>query len=309
MTDAPASPDAPDADVVIDAALAARLVAEQHPDLVGSVRLVANGWDNAILRLGDELVIRMPRRHLAARLIENEQRWLPELARRSPVPVPVPVRTGRPGAGYPFPWSITPWFDGRPAASVPVDERSDVATALAGFVAALQVAAPSAAPHNSYRAVPLAERAAVVAPRLETGVLDAVADVGALRTTWRESLDAPPWGREPVWVHGDLHPGNLLLAPSTGSGSAGPLAAVLDFGDLSAGDPASDLAAAWLCFDAEGRARFRAELDARCGFDRGDWARARGWAIAIGSAIVATVGVDGPIGRVGAHALAAVAGS
>lgn len=314
MTDAPERPDAPEADVVVDATLAARLLAEQHPDLDGPVRLVANGWDNAILRLGDELAIRMPRRHLAARLIEHEQRWLPELARRSPVPVPVPVRLGRPGAGYPFGWSITPWFDGRPAASAEVGERSGAATALAGFIAALQVPAPLEAPHNPYRAVPLAERSAVVVPRFDSAVLAAVAEPAVLREVWSAALEAPEWAHLPVWVHGDLHPGNLLLAPAAGGsdGSVGSdgscgLAAVLDFGDLSAGDPASDLAAAWLCFDASGRARFRGELEARCGFGADDWARARGWAVAIGSAIVATAGVEGPIGRVGAHALAAVA--
>lgn len=298
---APAPADAPDPDVRIDEALAARLVAEQHPDLVAPVRLVANGWDNAILRLGESLAIRMPRRRLAAGLIANEQRWLPELGRRSPVWLPVPVRTGRPAAGYPFEWSITPWLEGRAAVDVTPAERTGSATALAGFIASLQHPAPAGAPRNPYRGVPLAERAPVVEPRLAGGRLGEVAELMAVRRIWRDALEAPAWDAAPVWVHGDLHPGNLLLEAS------GALAAVLDFGDLSAGDPATDLAAAWLCFDAEGRARLRAALDeAGAGFGEADWARARGWVVGIASSIVETVGVDGPIGRVGLHALTEV---
>ncbi|MGX5696370.1 aminoglycoside phosphotransferase family protein [Agromyces soli] len=326
--------DAPEADVRIDEALAARLVAAQHPDLAGPVRLVANGWDNAILRLGDRLTIRMPRRRLAAGLIANELRWLPELGRRSPVALPVPVRAGRPADGYPFEWSIAPWFDGTAGVGVEPVERSGIATGLAGFIASLQRPAPDGAPRNPYRGVPLIERDPVVAPRLERGrhegerhdgvrpggsrsnasaVVDEVADPAALRRIWHRALAAEEWAGPPVWVHGDLHPGNLLLEASGAVGGVGSavgardgyaLAAVLDFGDLSGGDPAGDLAAAWLCFDGEGRARFRDELDRLgCGFGAADWARARGWALAIGSSIVETVGTDGPIGRVGAHAL------
>lgn len=305
---APDGVDAPDADVHVDEALASRLVAEQHPELRAPVRLVANGWDNAILRLGESLAIRMPRRRLAAGLIENELRWLPELGRRSPVPLPVPVRRGRPSGGYPFDWSITPWFEGRPALEVDPAARSGMATALAGFIASLQLAAPSDAPRNPYRGVPLAQREAVVAPRLDDVRLRRLADPAVLRRVWRDALAAPAWAGAPVWVHGDLHPGNLVLEASDGPDGAFALAAVLDFGDLSAGDPATDLAAAWLCFDAEGRARLRGALDELgTGFVEADWVRARGWALAIASSIALTVGVDGPIGRVGAHALAHLA--
>ncbi|MFK4729595.1 aminoglycoside phosphotransferase family protein [Agromyces mediolanus] len=291
--------DAPSPDVEVDEALAARLVDEQHPDLAGPVRLVANGWDNAMLRLGEQHLIRMPRRRLSARLVEHELRWLPELARHSPVPLPVPLRAGAPGAGYPFVWSIGPWFEGVPAADLDPAARREAAPALAAFVASLQRPAPADAPVNPYRGVPLAERDAVVGPRIASGVLDAVADRARLERVWRLALAAPGWRGPAVWLHGDLHPGNLLLARPDG-----PLAAVLDFGDVTSGDPATDLAAAWLCLDAEGRRRFR---DALPGFDEADWARARGWALAVASAIVETVGVAGPMGRVGALALAELA--
>ncbi|MCM3658955.1 aminoglycoside phosphotransferase family protein [Agromyces mediolanus] len=290
--------DAPVADVEIDEALASRLVAEQHPDLAAPVRLLANGWDNAMLRLGDRHLIRMPRRLLAARLVEHELRWLPELARYSPVPLPVPVRAGAPGSGYPFVWRIGPWFEGVAAVELAPSARRAAAPGLAAFVGSLQRPAPGDAPENPYRGVPLAARDAVVGPRLASGVLDAVADRAALERVWRAALAAPPWPGPPVWLHGDLHPGNLLL-----EGAGDPLAAVLDFGDVTSGDPATDLAAAWLCFDADGRERFRAGLPA---FTDADWARARGWAIAVGSAIVETVGAAGAMGRAGALALAAV---
>ncbi|MCD1571293.1 aminoglycoside phosphotransferase family protein [Agromyces mediolanus] len=288
--------DAPTAEIEIDEALAARLVAEQHPDLAAPVRLVANGWDNAMLRLGDDHLIRMPRRLLAARLVEHELRWLPELARHSPVALPVPVRAGAPSAAYPFVWSIGPWFDGVAAVELEPAARREAAPALAAFVASLQREAPADAPANGYRGVPLVERDPVVGPRIASGVLDGVADRAALERVWRAALAAPGWAGPPVWLHGDLHPGNLLLERADG-----PLAAVLDFGDVTAGDPATDLAAAWLCFDAVGRERFRAGLPA---FSDADWVRARGWALAVGSAIVETVGVTGAMGRLGALALA-----
>ncbi len=298
--------DAPDADVEVDAALVARLVAAQHPAFAGAVELVANGWDNAIFRLGERHAVRMPRRAIGDRLVRSEQRWLPVMAAALPdgVRAPVPVVVGEPGEGYPYRWSITPWFEGVVAASVDPPERSGAALALADVVVAMGTPAPSEAPGNPFRGVPLAERDEVVAERLASGRLEAVlpaTDAAALATVWRDALDAPPWAGPPLWVHGDLHPGNLLLE----AGPAGELrlAAVLDFGDLTSGDPATDLATAWLTFDGHGRAAFRARVASLRPTDASDWARARGWALAVGSAIVDTIGAEGPIGRIGAHAL------
>ena len=264
--------DAPEADVHVDAALVARLVAAQHPSFTGPLELVANGWDNAIFRLGEEWAVRMPRRALGDRLVRSEQRWLPVIAGSLPdgVRAPVPVAAGRPGLGYPYAWSITPWFDGEPAASVPPAARRPIAGALADVLVAIGRPAPADAPENPYRGVPLA---------------------------------APPWTGPPRWVHGDPHPGNLLFERPT-DGDGWRLAAVLDLGDLTGGDPATDLASAWLVFDPAGRAAFRDRIERSRPTDAANWARARGWALAIGSAIVDAIGVDGgPIGRVGAHAL------
>jgi aminoglycoside phosphotransferase (APT) family kinase protein len=125
--------DAPEPDVHVDADLVERLVAAQHPSFAGPVRFVANGWDNVILRLGDRWAVRMPRRALGDRLVRSEQRWLPVVAGSLPdeVRAPVPVAIGSPGLGYPYSWSITPWFEGVPAASVDAAERRPIAEALA----------------------------------------------------------------------------------------------------------------------------------------------------------------------------------
>lgn len=109
----------PAAEIDIDADLVDRLVRAQHPDLAGPLTLVANGWDNVIYRLGSDLSVRLPRREVAVELIVNEQRWLPVLAGYVEVALPVPVRAGVAGEGYPWPWTIAPWFEGRTVAAVP----------------------------------------------------------------------------------------------------------------------------------------------------------------------------------------------
>jgi aminoglycoside phosphotransferase (APT) family kinase protein len=293
--------DAPPADLHVDEALVGWLMAAQHPDLAGPVRLVANGWDNAMFRLGERHVVRLPRRSVAAGLVLHEQRWLPELARLVPVQVPAPVRVGRPAPelGYDFPWSILPWFDGVCAADVEPAARANAAPALAGFVAALGVPAPTDAPANSYRGVPLAARDDSVRERLARGRLP---EPERLQGLWERALATPAWDGPPVWLHGDLHPANLVL------GASGDLEAVVDFGDLCAGDPACDLATAWLTFDAPARAVFRREVERRHPVDDSTWERARGWALVLGSAIVDTVGTGGRLGRVGVHALDQVLG-
>ncbi|WP_353815032.1 aminoglycoside phosphotransferase family protein [Agromyces sp. SYSU T00266] len=289
--------DAPPPDFHVDEALAARLVAAQHPDLAGEVRLAANGWDNVVFRLGDDLAIRVPRRREAVELMRNEQRWLPELAPYLPVAVPVPVRNGRPAPelGYDAPWSIVPWFRGESGLAFDARTRGVALNGLAAFVAELGATpTPADAPRSAWRGVPLARRDDDVRARLAGG---RVADAALLVPVWERALAASAWSGRPVWLHGDLHPHNLLLAPS------GALIAVVDFGDLAAGDPATDLATAWLTFDARARRIFRAELEARRGVDEATWDRARGWAIVIASAVVDRLGPSGRFGRVASYAL------
>ncbi len=271
----------PAAEVAIDEPLVRRLLAAQFPQGAGlPLRLAANGWDNVVFRLGPELAVRLPRRQAGAELVLNEQRWLPGLALALPLPVPVPVLAGRPGGGYPWPWSVVPWFPGGIAASTPPAEPNQAADSLGRFVAALHQPAPPEAPVNAVRGCPLAHRHDAVEERLaRVGPTLAPAERQAVAAAWADGLAAPTWGAAPLWLHGDLHPANLLVD------EGGQLSAVIDFGDLTAGDPATDLAVAWMLFDDEpARARFLAAAGQP---DGATVTRARGWAVNLALAMAA----------------------
>lgn len=288
----------PAAEVDVGPALVRSLLAEQHPDLAElPLRAVAHGWDNAIVRVGEDLAVRLPRREAAAQLVRNEQRWLPMLAGQLLVDVPAPVRVGVPGCGYPWPWSVVPWFPGRPAIEVPARERRGLAVPLADVVARLHVPAPAEAPANPVRAAPLVARDLAVRGRLAGGLVPAADRVGRL---WAELLATPAWAGPGLWVHGDLHPANLLAADDGG------LRAILDFGDLTSGDPAVDLATAWLTFDAPGRATFASRVTQLTGTDPDTWRRARGWALVIAVAICANSDDDRAFAALGTFALGQV---
>ncbi|PJI85694.1 aminoglycoside phosphotransferase family protein [Luteimicrobium subarcticum] len=286
-----------EADIEITTGLAHALLRAQHADLADRpLRVVANGWDTVVMRLGDDLALRLPRREVAAHLVEHEQAVLPVLAPTLPVPVPLPVRVGRPTDGYPYPWSVVPWFDGVAAAATPVPERSAWAAHLANTLAALHTPAPADAPPNPYRGVPLAERTEVFRERLEI-VPDR--DARHLSQIWDTGLDAAPYDDVPRWLHGDPHPANLVVRP----GAPDRLAALVDFGDVTSGDPASDLATAWLTFDAAGRASFRAVYDDVHGGDGPRWVRARAWAASFALVMLAFPDEHPLLAGVGEHAV------
>lgn len=265
------APGTPAAEIDIDAELAARLLRAQHPDLADRpITFLASGWDNAIFRLGDDLLLRLPRREVGARLIAHEQRWLPALAGRLPLAIPAPVRTGGPEEGFPWPWSVVPWIEGETAdMASPDDDQGEV---LAGFFRALHVAAPDEAPRNPGRGVPLAARAQVFADRDRSleGRTRRVTD--QVRAIWADALAAPD-DAAPTWIQGDPHPRNVLVR-------GGKLAAVIDWGDMAQGDRASDLAAVWMLLPAP-RARARA-MAALPEVTAATWRRARGWAALYG---------------------------
>ncbi|WP_125777780.1 aminoglycoside phosphotransferase family protein [Antribacter gilvus] len=282
-------------DVTVD--LARALLAEQHPDLAGlPLDVVANGWDNVMLRLGDDLALRLPRRGVAAQLVVNEQRWLASLAPRLPVVVPAPVRVGAPSdaLGYPWPWSVVPWVGGRRAADVPLGSRDGLAGPLARFVAALHVPAPADAPANPVRGVPLGTRTAAVRRRADQGLLP---DAGRVLALWSHLVESPAWAGPAVWLHGDLHAGNVLVSDDGG------LAAVVDFGDLTSGDPATDLATAWLVLGPAGRSAFRAALAALYPADDPVWLRARGWALTMSTSMFESGPENAWIRRMGEESL------
>jgi len=295
----------PEADIAVDTALVKSLIEAQHPDLAGPLTLVADGWDNVIYRLGDRYAVRIPRRTVAVPLLVNEQNWLPRLAQVLPVDVPSPVRIGRPSAAFDWPWSILPWFEGVDGAEVSGADRAALAHPLAAFVAALHTPAPVDAdrpvPHNPVRGVPLATRDAAVRERLAH--IAERQDVGVLHRLWERAVAAPVWHGPPIWLHGDLHPGNLLLTEDRSG-----LRAVIDFGDMTAGDPATDLATAWLTFEPDAREEFRTRLSELTTYDDATWLRALGWAVAMGSALAAHSDDNPRMAAIGRHALEQLAG-
>jgi aminoglycoside phosphotransferase (APT) family kinase protein len=283
----------PAAEVSVSPELVRRLLEAQQPDLAHlPVRPMAHGWDNIMYRLGDELAVRLPRRAAAAGLIVHEQRWLPVVAARLPLPVPAPVRAGRAALGYPWPWSIVPFLPGQLAAREPPADPAAAAARLGRFLAALHVPAPPDAPANPERGIPLAERAAVVTENLS--VVRGLVDRGAAARAWRAAVATPAWGGAPVWLHGDLHPANILVHR----------------GSITAGDPAADLSVAWMLLPADRRGAFRDAYRAASGHADGDdlWARARGWALALSLAFLAHSADNPLIAAIGRRTIGAVLG-
>lgn len=249
--------------VAIDAALVRRLLARQMPDLamLPLRRVQGAGTQNALFRLGDAMAVRLPLIAGAVGGLEKEIRWLPMLARRLSLEVPEVLRTGGPDEGYPFPFTVQTWLEGRDAAASP-PEQDEAADRLAALLAELADLDPSDGPTGE-RGGPLVERDEPVRAALDQcrGLID-TARAAAL---WDTALAVPPFRGRPVWLHGDLIPANMLVRD-------GRLAGLLDFGSLTRGDPAYDLIPAWFLLDPPARARLRAAL--RPGPDT--WARARG---------------------------------
>lgn len=285
----------PAAEVSVTPALVRRLLAEQHPGLAGlDIEVLANGRDNVVCRLGDDHLVRLPRRAAAAALVVHEQRWLPGLAAHLPLPVPAPVRVGRPGLGYPWAWSVVPFLPGRTASrTLPADPR-EAALALGAFLAALHVPASADAPVNPVRGTPLEGRAVGVAARLPH--LDDPAERAAALRAWEDALAAPAWDGPPIWLHGDMHPANILV-------DGGRISAVIDFGDITGGDPATDLIVAWMLLPARHRETFRHAYGRA---DDATWARGRGWALALALVFLTHSADDPLLARVGRRTLDAV---
>lgn len=267
----------PPATMDVTAAAVRRLIRRQRPDLAGlSLLRIANGWDNATFRLGDELAVRLPRRAEAVPLILHEQRYLAGIAGRLPVAVPVPVHAGEPTSDFPWPWSIVPWVHGTAAADVGPADRRPAAPGLAAFLMSLHLPAETEVPMNPARGVPLTDRDVDVVERFEDR--KRYPQAAELRGVWAEACAAQAWKGPAMMFHGDLHPANILLETD------GSLAGVIDFGDVGAGDPAVDLAVGWLMFDAGARRQFIGAFGPS--IDGATWTRARGWALVLSTAMV-----------------------
>jgi aminoglycoside phosphotransferase (APT) family kinase protein len=197
----------------------------------------------------------------------KEHEWLPKLAPRLPLPIPVSLAMGEPSEDFPLRWSVRRWVDGEIALHAPVHDLVAFANDVGGFLTALYAidasSGPAAGPHSFWRGGPLSIYELEARQAIET--LGDRID-GAACTEVMDAALARTWDREPVWVHGDIAPDNLLVRE-------GRLSAVIDFGCSAVGDPACDLFMTWAFFSGPSREAFRAGLK----LDEATWTRGRGW--------------------------------
>lgn len=257
--------------IQIDVPLVQNLICAQFPQWENlPIRPVAvGGWDNRTFHLGETMLVRLPSGEDYATQVEKEQKWLPKLAPYLPLPIPAPLAMGEPGEGYPCRWSIYRWIEGEAAAFTPVPDMNTFAIDLATFLLALQridtTGGPRPGPHNFSRGDALATYDGET--RQALSLLKGKVDAKAVLELWEKALK-PRWSHPPVWVHGDISAGNLLV-------QEGKLSAVIDFGGIAVGDPSCDLVIAWKFFPKETRAIFKKNLP----LDEGTWIRGRGWAL------------------------------
>ncbi len=255
----------------IDAALVRRLIATQFPQWADlPVKPVeAGGWDNRTFHLGAHMTVRLPSAAAYAPQVEKEHRWLPKLAPLLPLPIPIPLAQGTPAKGYPFSWSVYRWLDGETATAGRIPDLHRFATTLAEFLSVLYridpAGGPQPGPHNFFRGGPLTVYDGET--RQAIAALEGKIDTDAASAVWEAALTAA-WHGPPVWFHGDIAAGNLLV-------KNGRLSAVIDFGTSGVGDSSCDLTVAWTLFEGRSREAFRAALE----LDDATWARGRGWAL------------------------------
>lgn len=273
----------PEAEIRIDETLVRSLLRDQVPELADlPLDFIEEGFDNVTYRLGEDKAVRVPRREIAGQFIKSEQDWLTMLAPSLPLPVPAPLHSGTPTSNYPWRWNVVPWFDGKPADLAEPD--ASAALPLAEFMAALHKPAPEEAPFNEFRATPLSVREPFLAPRFERlrARTDYITqDIDAL---WRDAL-AAPIDIEPTWLHGDLHARNVLTKD-------GQISAVIDWGDMTSGDRATDLASIWMLLGDQ--AAREAAINSVGPLTDATWLRAKGWAVSFGVMLLDSGLVDNP---------------
>jgi aminoglycoside phosphotransferase (APT) family kinase protein len=258
-------------EVDTDVSLVARLIEGQYPEWADLpiTAVASSGTDNALYRLGADLVVRLPRIHWATAQIEKEREWLPRLAPHLPLAIPAPLVVGAPAEGYPWDWAVYRWLKGRDATAAVISDKNAAAIDLARFISALQRLDSM----GNVLPMGLKSRGRGLATRdKETrealAALRGTMDTGAAIAVWEAALRADVWAQKPVFFHGDLMLGNVLV-------DRGRICAVIDFSGLGIGDPACDLMIAWSLFSGESREVFRKEL----AVDDATWERGRAHAL------------------------------
>jgi aminoglycoside phosphotransferase (APT) family kinase protein len=279
----------PEAEIDITQDLVQALLDDQFPELASlTLSELSRGWDNTNLLVGDAAIARVPHRQVAARLIDHEQAWLPVLATQIDLPISAPTHAGTATDFFPWPWSVTPFFPGTEAATAPLVDPAQTAATLARFFRQVHTPAPPNAPTNEYRGCPLVHRAQSFATNLSH--LDASLDRQQIATIFEEACAVDPTN-ERVWLHGDLHTRNMIA-------SDGDLVAVIDWGDICAGDRATDLAGAFMLVPDE-----LAVVQQHAGADDDAWQRARGWAANFAVIYLAHCDDDPVMGGIGLRLL------
>lgn len=228
----------------------------------------SSGTDNALFRLGNEYVVRLPRIDWATESINKEYEWVPQLTRFLKIPISTPLFKGNPYPPYPWPWLLTRWNEGHNPHFEKEDAYKQLAKDLANFLNELHGINLSNGP-ASRRGVSLKEVDAET--RQAIGELEGEIDSPRITFLWDQLSNTAPWNKDPVWVHGDFLPGNILVQNNR-------LSAVIDFSDVGIGDPACDLIIAWSLLNAHSRKYFKENLK---NIDDDTWARGRGWALSI----------------------------
>jgi aminoglycoside phosphotransferase (APT) family kinase protein len=228
-----------------------------------------SGNDNKTFHLGNSMSVRLPSDEAYVPQVEKEQKWLPILAKHLSTPISEPLAKGEPSEDYPHPWSVNKWLDGETLTLENIDDSNQFANDLGKFLVELQSIdaneGPLAGEHNFYRGGDIVVYDDECRDAINNNVN--TFNKHLLKEIWELALTSK-WAGEPVWVHGDIAPGNILI-------ENGKLCAVIDFGILGVGDPSCDAAMAWTFFDDSSRKTFKNALN----FDAETWNRARGWAL------------------------------
>ncbi len=253
--------------------LAKKLIATQFPEYfhLNVTEVEAQGHDNRIYRIGDDMLIRMPTTEVYALKVPIEQALLPKLAKQLSIAISETVKMGLPSDDYPYPFSIYKWLNGESANHLTLSEKAlaHIASALANFLTELQAISnlkgPSPGQHNWWRGdhISVYDKGA----KEQIANLRDIINAEHALDLWEKAC-ATKWENTAVWIHGDFASGNILIKDNKLSG-------IIDFGGTALGDPACDLVIAWTFLKGNSRKIFQDAM----ALDDDTWLRAKAWAL------------------------------